>query len=52
MSSAGSLRVDMAQTTSLRFVGSMSSSTTMEYLVISAPLWQLHATAAAWVAWP
>ena len=49
---AGSLRVDMAQTTSLRLVGSISSSTTMEYLVISAPLWQLHATAAAWVEWP
>ena len=24
----------------------------VEYLVISAPLWQLHATAAACVAWP
>ena len=52
MSRAGSLRVEMAQTTSSSFVGSMSSSTTTTYLFMSAPGWQAPARAAAWLAWP
>jgi len=43
---SGLERVEIAQITSARFEGSMSSSTTIEYRAIRPPAWQLHAIAA------